>query len=201
MFSVGWANNVEGQSKTDTTDKILHSPKKATYLSMIPGAGQIYNKKYWKLPIVYAGFGVTGYFAFWNRGEYLKYQDAYICSLNTPENQLIVEWDPVSQSYISSVNNKIVCDNELAQKYDAEQLKSFRDYYRRNMELSFILMGVWYVLQMLDATVDAHLYYWNVDENLSVRVEPVIMQPSIQLPSNMPGKALNHNGLKISVNF
>lgn len=201
MLPLMYGSEIYGQSIGDSTNQKIHSPKKATYLSLIPGAGQIYNKKYWKLPIVYAGFGVTGYFAFWNRGEYIKYQDAYICKLNTPENELIVEWDPVSGSYICSADNKYTCDNELAQKYDADQLKTFRDYYRRNMELSYILMGVWYVLQILDATVDAHLYYWNVDENLSVKLEPVIMQPGMNITTPVPGKVPNHNGLKISVNF
>jgi len=196
-----WPASIYGQQTTDSTKQKVHSPKKANLLALIPGAGQIYNKKYWKLPIVYAGFGVTGYFAFWNRGEYLKYQDAYICKLQTPENQLIVEWNPVSQSYVCSVDKKVECDNELAAKYSASDLKTFRDYYRRNMELSYILMGLWYILQMLDATVDAHLYYWNVDENLSVRLEPVIMQPNIVIPTPVPGNIPNHNGLKISVNF
>lgn len=191
-----------GQTAKDSTvTEKLHSPKKATYLSLIPGAGQIYNKKYWKLPIVYAGFGVTGYFAFWNRAEYIKYNDAYICKLNNPDNQLIVEYNQATNSYECNTNTKYECDNELAAKYDSDQLKSFRDYYRRNMELSFIVMGLWYVLQILDATVDAHLYYWNVDENLSVRLEPVIMQPTITMPSVVPVNTVNHNGLKISVHF
>lgn len=165
--------------KTDSTKVVIHSPKKATYLSLIPGLGQIYNKKYWKLPIVYAGFAATGYFAITHRSEYLKYNKAYICILNDPDN----------------------CDNELALKYDSDKLKSARDYYRRNMELSFILMGAWYILQILDATVDAHLYYWEVNENLSVRVGPVIQQLPVQTPQFVPGNSINHNGLKITAKF
>lgn len=165
--------------QTNSVQAMTHSPKKATYLALVPGLGQIYNKKYWKLPIVYAGFGVTGYFAFWNRGEYLKYNDAYICKVNDPTG----------------------CDNPLALKYDSDQLQSFRDYYRRNMELSFILMGVWYILQMLDATVDAHLYYWEVNENLSVQMEPVFQQSINPLPQLERNSTINHNGLKITVKF
>ncbi len=170
----------DNEKKKDTTTAKVHSPKKATLLSLAPGAGQIYNKKYWKLPIVYAGFGVTGYFAFWNRDEYIKYNKAYIC--------LDQEGDE--------------CTNPLAEKYDLNDLETLKDYYRRNMELSFILMGAWYVLQMLDATVDAHLYYWNVDENLSVRVAPVIQQPGMRLPPpGAPSPVPNHNGLQITVSF
>ncbi len=169
----------QNESQNDSTEVFTHSPKKATYLSLVPGLGQIYNKKYWKLPIVYAGFAATGYFAFWNRGEYLKFNDAYVCILNDPDN----------------------CDNELALKYDSDQLKSARDYYRRNMELSFILMGAWYILQILDATVDAHLYYWEVNENLSLKAEPVFQQSMSQIPPIIPNNSVNHNGLKITVSF
>ncbi|PLW95887.1 MAG: hypothetical protein C0591_10190, partial [Marinilabiliales bacterium] len=118
------------------------NPKTATYLSLFPGLGQIYNKKYWKLPIVYAGFGVIGYFAFNNRDYYLQYKEAYACKVNEGDD----------------------CENPLAQNYSAQNLQTIRDGYRRNMELSFIFMGFWYILQMLDATVDAHLYYWEIDE-------------------------------------
>lgn len=166
-------------SLSDSVEVFTHSPKKATYLSLVPGLGQIYNKKYWKLPIVYAGFAATGYFAFWNRGEYLKYNEAYVCILNDPDN----------------------CENELAIKYDSDQLKSARDYYRRNMELSFIIMGAWYILQILDATVDAHLYYWEVNDNLSLKAEPVFQNSMAQLPPIIPNNRINHNGLKITVSF
>ncbi len=179
-FSLSITTKAICQDNTsDSTLIKLHSPKKATWLALMPGAGQIYNKKYWKLPIVYAGFGVAGYFAFSNRSNYKTYNEAYVCKASLEDE----------------------CTNDLAQRYSASQLKTLRDYYRRNMELSFILMGVWYIIQILDATVDAHLYYWNVDDNLSVKVEPVIQIPgnynSINLSDGLPA----HNGLKISVNF
>jgi len=180
-FLIGATANVTGQNKKDgdSVSVVVHSAKKATYLALIPGAGQIYNKKYWKLPIVYGGFGVIGYFALTNRSEYIKYNDAYVCVLNDPEG----------------------CEDELAIKYDADQLKSARDYYRRNMELSFILLGAWYGLQILDAVVDAHLYYWEVNDNLSVRVEPTIQRLPIQTSILAPGNDLSHNGIKITVSF
>jgi len=153
------------------------SPHKATLWGFIPGAGQIYNRKYWKLPIVYAGFGVTGYFALSNRTEYLKYKEAFICSSKADN-------DP-----------DFTCDNPLAEKYNTNDLETITDYYRRNMELSFIIMGVWYILQVLDATVDANLYYWNVDDNLTLKVEPVIQ------PFNIPNELPAHNGIRITLRF
>ena len=172
-------SNVFAQDNSDSTIVRTHSPKKATLLALIPGAGQIYNKKYWKLPIVYAGFAVTGYYAFYARGHYLKFNEAYICKLNDPDN----------------------CDLDLAIQYDIDKLEANRDFYRRNMELSFILMAAWYVLQILDASVDAHLYYWNVNDDLSLKVEPLILQPNMYIPQAGPMGNTTHNGLKISVNF
>jgi hypothetical protein len=155
-----------------------HSPKKATYLALIPGLGQIYNRKYWKLPIVYAGFAVTGYFAFTNRVEYKNYKDAYICATN------------------AAADTNYICNNSLAQKYPVTSLQSQMDYYRRNMELSYIFMGVWYILQMVDATVDAHLFYWDVSDDISIRTQPIVR------PNVIPGVPSGGSyGLKISVNF
>lgn len=155
-----------------------HSPKKATLFAIVPGLGQIYNRKYWKLPIVYAGFAVTGYFAFTNRAEYLNYKDAYICASN------------------AAVDTSYICDNSLAQKYSITSLQSRMDFYRRNMELNFIFMGVWYLLQMVDATVDAHLFYWNVTDDISIRARPIVSPNVI-----MPGVSSGNYGLKISVSF
>lgn len=155
-----------------------HSPKKATYLALIPGLGQVYNRKYWKLPIVYAGFAVTGYFAYTNRIEYKNFKDAYICATN------------------AEADTSFTCDNSLAQKYSTQSLQSNMDYYRRNMELSYIFMGVWYLLQMLDATVDAHLFYWEVSDDISIRTQPIVK------PNVMPGLPSGGSyGLRISVSF
>lgn len=178
---VSCANGQETKIKksADTTVVRSHSPHKATLLSLIPGAGQIYNKKYWKLPIVYAGFAVTGYFGVTKGQEYRKYRDAYICSAALGAD----------------------CTNPLAEKYTAEDLQTIRDYYRRNMELSYIIMGAWYVIQILDATVDAHLYYWEVNDNLSVRVDPMIESLNMYPASPIMPANVTPNGLRVTVNF
>lgn len=175
----GMGQELDKIEKENDSQIRQHSPKKATLYSLVPGLGQIYNKKYWKLPIVYAGFGVTGYFAVTNGREYGKYNDAYKCAINLKDE----------------------CTNELAQKYTSDDLKTIRDYYRRNMELSYIIMGVWYVLQMLDATVDAHLYYWEVDDNLSVRVDPMIQPVNIAPQGSHFQQTIAPNGLRITVSF
>jgi len=164
------------ESDKKTTVREL-SPHKATLWAIIPGAGQIYNRKYWKLPIVYAGFAAFGYFGITNRQQFRKYKEAYICSAKADND------------------DNFTCDNPLAEKYSTADLNSIANYYRRNRDLSFILMGAWYVLQMLDATVDAHLSYWNVDDNLTLKVEPVIQ------PFNMPNELPAHNGIKLLLNF
>lgn len=163
-----------------------HDPKVATWLGFVPGLGQVYNKKFWKLPIVYGGFAVTGYFGISNRNEYRKFADAYTCKINEDPD------DPTT-----------TCEDPLAQKYTADALKSNRDYYRRNMELSFVIMGIWYILQILDATVDAHLSNWEVDENLSVRVQPVFSPQFIPAQQNkaVPPFQAGVNGISVSFNF
>ena len=157
-------------------------PHKATLWALLPGGGQIYNKKYWKLPIVYAGFGVTTYFIISNRNEYIKFNDAYICSAKEDDS-----------------DGDFTCQDPLGAKYSTSDLQSYRDYYRRNLELSFIATAAWYVLQMLDATVDAHLSHWNVNEDLQVGVEPVLdnVIPMHHLPMNQPG----YNGVRITMKF
>lgn len=136
----------------------LHSPRKATLYSVIlPGLGQIYNRKYWKLPIIYAGFGVMGYFIYFNTDNYLTYKSAYIESVNGDLNG----------NYASLVN-----------KYSASELLSATEYYRRNLEISILITTVWYILNIVDAAVDAHLYTYNVTDNLSLRITPDLLPPA-----------------------
>ena len=130
-----------------------HSPKKATWLALIPGAGQAYNHKYWKMPIVYAGFGVTTYFAITNGNDYHLYRDAYDFKMGTNTN--------VSQQA-----------QEEAAKYTEDNLITLRDYYRSNMELSWIITAAWYILQIIDANVDAHFFYYDIGDDLTLHVEP-----------------------------
>ena len=139
--------------ETVTVKNRKHSPKTATWLALIPGAGQAYNRKFWKMPIIYAGFGVTTYFAISNRGYYRLYRDAYDYKMQT-------KTDVSSDA------------QEEAAKYTPDNLITLRDYYRSNMELSWILTAVWYILQIIDANVDAHFFYYDVSDDLTLHIEP-----------------------------
>jgi hypothetical protein len=137
-------------------DSILekkHSPVKAALMSIcLPGLGQAYNKKYWKIPIVYAGLGVLTYFIVTNAQEYSMYKNAYIESVN---------------------NDTTGKYQDLVNKYSSEDLLNAREYYRRNLEVTCILTGVWYILNIVDAAVDAHLFTYNISKNLSMNIDPV----------------------------
>ncbi len=116
------------------------SPKKATLFSaVLPGTGQIYNRSYWKLPIIYGGFGTLIYFLQSNIKEYNFYLDQYKTS-NFSDNTAF----------------------------------SNLEIYRRNIELNVILMAGLYVLQIIDANVDAHLSEFDVSDDLSINIKPIL---------------------------
>jgi len=156
----------------DTVQEKPHSAKKATYYSMMcPGLGQIYNKKYWKLPLVYGGFAGCIYGISFNTKWYRKYRTAYIYK----------------------TDNDSTTNNALSAEYTTDVLQSRKDFYRRNMELSYILTGLLYIINIVDAAVDAHLYDFNVNDDLSMRIEPTL---------NSIGDFKNPNpGLKLTLKF
>jgi len=128
-----------------------HSPKKATILSAcLPGAGQIYNKKYWKLPLVYGGIGVSVYLGIRYGNDYTFWRDEY---------RIATDGDTATNGeYTNLLSEAAIRDN--------------RDTFRRWMELSYISAGLIYILQIIDANVDAHLMEFDVSDDLSLRVEP-----------------------------
>lgn len=144
--------SAQSNTEPELPVKALHSPHKATvYSAILPGLGQVYNKKYWKVPIVYAGYGTITYFALLNQGEYRLAKEAYIYVSN-------------KETYPTT--------NKYAKRYSASDLLFIRDYYRRNTELSWILLGLWHVLNIVDATVDAHFFYYDISDNISLQLQP-----------------------------
>ena len=115
-------------------------------LSIMPGAGQIYTKKYWKVPIIYSALVTSGYFIMDNNKKYKKYRDTYL-----------------------DRNNGII-DNL---NYSNSELITLKDYYKRNREISIMLFSLSYILNMIDASVNAHLFQYEIDENISFKIDPV----------------------------
>ena len=154
MKSSAQTNDTLRLSNTDTVTASVstHSPKKAAiYALVLPSLGQAYNHKYWKMPIVYAGFGVCYYFIRFNHSNYRDFRDAY--------------------SYVL-LGNTGDPPNNLVYKYAQSQLKEGREYYRRNLEVSWIATGAWYIFQALDAVVDAHFFDYDISEDLSLHMQP-----------------------------
>ncbi|MCS6982318.1 MAG: DUF5683 domain-containing protein [Flavobacteriales bacterium] len=130
-----------------------HSPVKAAWFSAVcPGLGQMYNKKWWKLPIVYGALGGALYFLLYSQNEYVKARDSYRALVLPQPNPYQVHPD--------------------YQGYGPYEIKSFRDYFRQNRDYAILASAGVYVLQILDATVDAHLLTFDVSDKLSLRLIP-----------------------------
>ena len=141
------------------------NPKRALWLALvIPGGGQIYNRKYWKLPLVYGGFIGCLYAMNWNNTMYKDYSQAYID---------IMDNDPGTQSYNQFLHNGATIDGQEA-RYKT-LFKQRKDRYRRWRDMSFFcLVGV-YALSVIDAYVDAELSVFDISKDLSLSIEPTIL--------------------------
>lgn len=156
------------KNKKPKRDWITWRPnaKRAMWLAIvIPGAGQIYNRKYWKLPIVYGGFLGCLYAIRWNNQMYHDYSQAYMD---------IMDNDPNSQSYNQFLHLGNTITEENKEQYQ-NLFKKRKDFYRRYRDLSiFCLIGV-YALSVIDAYVDASLSEFDISKDLSMKVEPTII--------------------------
>ncbi|GAB4133080.1 MAG: hypothetical protein Fur0041_05010 [Bacteroidia bacterium] len=149
-FRAGFSPSLE---YSDTTKKpAVHSPKKAVIMSAcLPGLGQVYNKKWWKVPIIYAGFGALGYGFYFNHREFKIYRDAL---------RLRYDDDPLTT-------------DQFAQ-YSDDNLVTLKNYYQRFRDLSVIGMAALYTLNIVDAAVDAHLLTFDISDDLSLHVAPAL---------------------------
>ena len=140
--------------------------RRALWLALVlPGAGQIYNRKYWKLPIIYGGFVGCAYAMRWNNMMYRDYSQAYLD---------IMDNDPTTQSYnqFLHLGSTITAENEDRWK---EVFKKRKDRYRRWRDLSFFVMVGVYALSVVDAYVDVSLSEFDISPNLSLQVAPAII--------------------------
>lgn len=165
-----------------------HSPKKALiYSTFIPGLGQAYNKKYWKIPVIYT----LGYFAVkWIRTydkNYDRFKQAYADILDY-ENGIYYNPNPGQPPSFYKVRQLTEADFEAyGLEYWKDNYRKSKDWYRRNRDYTTIMLGFLYILNMVDASVDAYLFDYNVSEDLSYEFNPVIL-PSTN--SYVPGVSL-----------
>ena len=162
--------------------------KKAMWLALvIPGAGQIYNRKYWKLPIIYGGFVGCAYAMRWNNMMYRDYSQAYLD---------IMDDDPQTQSYnqFLHLGNQITPEN--TQRWQ-EIFRKRKDRYRRWRDMSFFCMLGVYALSVIDAYVDASLSEFDISPDLSLRVAPAISNHK----TDLAGSRHTSVGISCSLNF
>jgi hypothetical protein len=164
------------------------NPQRALWLALvIPGGGQIYNRKYWKLPIVYGGFVGCIYAMMWNNMMYKDYSQAYLD---------IMDDDPGTASYnkFLHLGRQITPANEERYK---QIFKSRKDKYRRWRDLSFFCMIGIYAVSVIDAYVDAELSSFDISKDLSLKVRPTI----INNKSSMNPLYASSLGVNCSINF
>ena len=157
-----------GSSLSDTSLQEEHSPRQAMiYSAVLPGLGQIYNKRWWKVPIVYVGFGTLSGSVVYNAANYRKYKKKYIYML---ENSL--------EEYEGQV---------------VPEVKWYKDTHRRYRDLFIIVTAGFYLLQVIDASVDAYLINFDVGDDLSMKIEPLLIPP--------PGTQAYSLGLRCCLSF
>ncbi|MBO7203145.1 MAG: hypothetical protein J6V30_06400 [Paludibacteraceae bacterium] len=146
-------------------EKKLFKPvpwKAVVFNAFLPGAGEIYNRKYWKLPIVYAGYGGLIYWLIWNQKRFSNYHSAYV-SIADP-NSTSKDWVKyIPTGYTEETVNR----TQLTQALNTKQMS-----YRRWRDYSILSLILWYGLTLLDAYVDAQLYDFDISPDLSMSVDP-----------------------------
>lgn len=149
--------SITAKAQDTLVEKKVHSPKRAAiYSAVLPGAGQVYNGKWWKVPIIYAGFGGVGYLVYDNYSNYKTFLTAYkLKTGNLDEGETPTEYEI-----------------QLSESYLASQLQSYKESYRRDFEFYCILMAAWYGLNIVDAIVDGHLYTYDISDDLSFHIDP-----------------------------
>ena len=141
------------------TNNVSQVNRATTLATICPGAGQIYNKSYWRVPIVIGGFATTIYCIDWNNRGYQRFKKAYRLRYDAEQNpSLYPNGSP----------------DEFGGRYASSFLKNLRNSYRRNRDLCIILTAGIYLLQIMDAHVDAHLRDYDISDDLSVDINPTI---------------------------
>ena len=170
FLTLNFVNEIHAQDTlVKQKDTNFHSPKKAAiYSAILPGLGQGYNRKFWKIPVVYAALGVSTYFVIDNSRNYKRYREEYIYRINNPG---------------------LTNDTDLS-VYDDGQIRTIIDQYQRWRDLSYIALGAFYILNIVDATVDGYLWRFDVSDDLSFH-----LRPSVFATTSL------HPGFRLSIKF
>jgi hypothetical protein len=179
---------VTAASKVKVRKPFVPDPIRSLWLSLVfPGAGQIYNRKYWKLPIIYGGFLGCTYALSWNNQMLSDYSQAYLD---------IMDNDPTTDSYNKFLHLGVEITESNEQRYK-DLFKSRKDKYRRWRDLSFFVMLGVYAFSVIDAYVDAELSEFDISKDLSLKISPVV------IPNHSGGNLLQAQslGISCSLNF
>lgn len=174
MLLMGVSMSSYCQNKKHASDTTLHygdnvsvhlykkkvfepNPKRAgLYSAILPGLGQVYNRQYWKVPVIYAGLAVAGYYFVDNLTNYQNYRKAYIGRINNPYP---------TDKYVDI--------------YTQDQLQQLQNDYNRYLNLTVLFTGVGYTLQVLEAITGAHLKNFDVSRDISIHAQPVVFPHAI----------------------
>ena len=163
MFGFTYKSVAQTNTVSDTTKSILvvsekldtskkaypYPPRAALFSAVLPGLGQAYNKNYWKIPVIYAGLATIGYFTYKFDTTFKSYKQGYITAIDT-----------------------IKGNEKFPAIYSSDNLYSQQDAYHRKRDLMIVAGVAIYVANIVDAMVSAHLYHFDVSDNLSLQVQP-----------------------------
>jgi len=174
--------------------KFMPDPKRATRLALIPGFGQLYNRDYWKLPIIYLSMGGGIYAFHLNRIKYndflSAYKSFYDLKKDSPTYGQLKQGITPDTRVSVRVRNLFATESEYTEA-TRDAIERQKNYWRRNKNLSIIVAGLIYSLTIVEANVAAHLKTFDLTDDLSLRIEPKISQPMVRQPA--PGLRLVFN--------
>jgi len=163
----------ETQVSIDTVQKPVYMPNPSKIVWMgavVPGWGQILNRKYWKLPIVYGGLLGCYYAYSWNASRYNSYHTAYLD---------IIDSDPTTNSFLDILPEGYTLESIGGTSRYTTILKTGQDQFRRQRDLSVIVSVAFYALTLVDAFVDAQLYGFDISPDLSLEIKPIYLRNNV----------------------
>lgn len=172
---------VQKKMETDSTKENTFKPdpmKVVWMAAIIPGYGQILNRKYWKLPLVYGGFLGCVYAISWNTGKYQTYKTAY---------RDIIDSDPTTNTFLEIIPKGYTINSPGIGGIGTytSTLKTKQDFYRRYRDLSIIATIGYYAITMVDAYVDAQLYDFDISPDLTMHLQPTLIENRMGFPNTL----------------